>query len=95
MHRSPECKRVFERALEIAVGGEVTCLDLFVAILEHPGTIISSTLEQFGINVSQLLTLTLNYQKEIHELRDKIRHSLKEKILKKAKPPISINLVET
>ena len=42
VHRSPACKQVFERAAKLVLSdGQVSCLQLFQAILEHPTPVIS------------------------------------------------------
>jgi ATP-dependent Clp protease ATP-binding subunit ClpC len=50
VHRSPECKRHFYRAREIAgPGAEVRARDVMAAILEDPGAIVTSVLAGAGI----------------------------------------------
>jgi ATP-dependent Clp protease ATP-binding subunit ClpC len=50
VHRSPECKRHFYRAREIAgTGGEVRGRILMAAILEDPGPIVSAVLAGAGV----------------------------------------------
>ena len=50
VHRSPDCKRHFYRAREIAgPGAEVRVRDLMAAVLEDPGPIVSAVLAGAGI----------------------------------------------
>jgi len=46
MHRSPSCRRVFERAGELAGKGTAGCVQLFHAILEDPGPVILKALDR-------------------------------------------------
>lgn len=56
VHRSPACKKVFERAGERAgASGEITCIHLLAAILEQPSTIVSSVLEEAKVTPGALL----------------------------------------
>ena len=55
MHRSPACKRAFERASALAVSAlEVTCIHLLAAVLEQPPPAITSVLEAAGVKPSDL-----------------------------------------
>src|SRR5512134_1571197 len=50
VHRSPDCKRHFYRAREIAgPGAEASVRDLMAAVLEDPGPIVSAVLAAAGI----------------------------------------------
>ena len=56
VHRSPACKQIFQRAGELAdADGEITCIHLLAAILEHPSVTISSELEEAGVKPEALL----------------------------------------
>lgn len=56
VHRSPACRRIFQRADKLAgVNGEVTCIHLLAAILEHPSAVLSSVLEEAGVKAGALL----------------------------------------
>jgi len=56
VHRSPECKRHFYRAREIAgPGAEVRARDVMAAILEDPGSTVTAVLAGAGIAPDLLL----------------------------------------
>ncbi|MBI4972227.1 MAG: ATP-dependent Clp protease ATP-binding subunit [Candidatus Omnitrophica bacterium] len=56
IHRSPACKKMFERAYKIASPSEDTsCLHILAAILENSGDIVSSALVKSGIGPDMLL----------------------------------------
>lgn len=56
IHRSPACRRVFQRANELTgAAGELTCLHLLAAILEQPSAVVSSVLEAAGVSSLALL----------------------------------------
>ena len=54
MHRSPACKQVFERACELTVSGELTCIQLLAAILEQPRQTIASVFDVAGLEPDEL-----------------------------------------
>jgi ATP-dependent Clp protease ATP-binding subunit ClpA len=55
IHRSEACKNVFKHAAELAAStGEVSCLHLLAAIVESPGDVISSVLNETGVNLEDL-----------------------------------------
>lgn len=50
IHRSEDCKRLFERAADLAKEtSEISCLHLLGAILEEPGRVIGAALRFIGI----------------------------------------------
>ncbi|HKZ46855.1 MAG TPA: Clp protease N-terminal domain-containing protein [Thermodesulfobacteriota bacterium] len=50
IHRSPACKKMFERACAIASPSEDTsCLHILAAILENPGNVVSHVLGTAGV----------------------------------------------
>ncbi|MBN2147210.1 MAG: ATP-dependent Clp protease ATP-binding subunit [Anaerolineales bacterium] len=56
VHRSPACKQFFQRASELAGGGnETTCIHLLAGILEQPSAVVSSVLEEAGVKPGALL----------------------------------------
>lgn len=58
VHRSQACKMYFQRAEALAVAAgaqEIHCLHLLGAILEHPGTILTQVLMDFGVDIRALL----------------------------------------
>ena len=56
IHRSEACKRMFNRAYELASSAEeISCLHLLAAILEKPGSNISYVLSESGISSDTLL----------------------------------------
>ena len=85
LHRSPKCRRCFERASEISRGEEVSCIHLLNAILEDPGSVIPGAMDSIssdpGYNMSlpgQMRNAVIEYQngneRKAHLLRD-IEHS--------------------
>src|SRR3972149_9036080 len=56
IHRSPACKKMFERACAIASPSEDTsCLHILAAILENPGNVVSHVLGAAGVKPDILL----------------------------------------
>src|SRR3989344_9075007 len=70
IHRSPACKKMFERAFEIAYpSDEASCLHLLVAMLENPGNIIRRAFVKAGISPDMFLKhLLAQIAKEEKEL---------------------------
>ena len=65
IHRSPACKKMFERAYSIATpSDEVSCIHLFASILEMPGGAVSHELERTGVKPDLLLKYVLSEIKE-------------------------------
>jgi ATP-dependent Clp protease ATP-binding subunit ClpC len=55
IHRSEECKKLFNRAASLAASAtEISCLHFLAAIMEEPGNIISGILEEKAVNPSDL-----------------------------------------
>jgi len=56
IHRNEACKKIFNRAYELASSSEeISCLHLLAAILEKPGSNISYVLNESGISLDTLL----------------------------------------
>ncbi len=56
IHRSEACKKIFNRAYELASSSEeISCLHLLAVILEKPGSNISYVLSESGISSDTLL----------------------------------------
>ena len=56
IHRSDACKRMFNRAYELASSSkEISCLHLLAAILEKPGANVSYVINESGIGSDTLL----------------------------------------
>jgi len=56
IHRSEACKKIFNRAYELASSSEeISCLHLLAAILEKPGANVSYVLNESGIGSDNLL----------------------------------------
>jgi ATP-dependent Clp protease ATP-binding subunit ClpC len=54
-HRSAACKRVFQRADELAAATEpISCCHLLAALLDDPGDMISSLLQEKGVTPTDL-----------------------------------------
>lgn len=54
IHRSLLCKRVFERAAQLAdASSEISCLHLLAALMEEPGNIIPPVLSDAGVGVEK------------------------------------------
>ena len=65
IHRSEACKKVFERANELATNSkEITCLHFLAAILEEPGSIIVNALNLIGIEPSVLQALRVAFAEQ-------------------------------
>ena len=54
VHRSASCKERFKFAADNSASAKVTAMDILAAILELPGPIIASALEQIGITSAAL-----------------------------------------
>ena len=62
IHRSEACKKVFERAGELAKEtSQISCLHLLAAIREEPGKVIGAALKFIGIEAGGLHALTLAF----------------------------------
>ncbi|MFA6584654.1 MAG: AAA family ATPase [Elusimicrobiaceae bacterium] len=56
IHRSADCRAVFERAEQISgVKPVITGLDLFAALMNTPGRVITEVLSHYGVEPSKLL----------------------------------------
>ena len=72
IHRSEVCKKIFQRASELARDSkEICCLHLLAAILEEPGKIIANALKTIGIEPGVLRGLSLAYAGQNHGLGKK------------------------
>lgn len=72
IHRSEACKRLFQRADELAISaGEISCLALLTAILDEPGDIISRVLSTAGIKPEDLFQKALASIANIQEIAGK------------------------
>jgi Clp amino terminal domain, pathogenicity island component len=57
VHRSKACKIAFQRAAALAVAarvGEIHCMHLLAALLEHPGALLTRALAIFGVNIKEM-----------------------------------------
>ena len=71
VHRSDACKRVFDRAGELAgASSEISCLHLLAAILEEPGGIIGGVLAEAGVQPAALRERALADAAGERELRE-------------------------
>lgn len=67
VHRSEDCKKYFERALDLAhdyKSSEANVFHLLVAIMENPGPHISKALSDFGIKAQDIKNAANNCLKE-------------------------------
>jgi len=62
IHRSPDCRKYFDRAREIAQGKEITCIHLMDAILENPGPVIEGIMEPMSPQPGETNTLPITVQ---------------------------------
>ena len=54
IHRSVDCKKVFERAGELASSSEVSVLHFVAAVMENPGITIDTLLQQNSVKASNV-----------------------------------------
>jgi ATP-dependent Clp protease ATP-binding subunit ClpC len=60
VHRSPNCKRIFEKAMHLAGDmGEVSCVHLLAAMLEEPSQVLSSVLNEAGVDAQNMRACAL------------------------------------
>ena len=59
IHRSEECKALFGRADALSTSEDIRSLHLFAAILETPGPVISSVLNDLAVSIGKLRDLLL------------------------------------
>ena len=62
VHRSQACKTCFQRAEALAAAahaGEIHCLHLFTALLEHPGPVLTGVLGVFRVDIKALYAQTV------------------------------------
>lgn len=57
VHRSPECKKLFIRAKQISRSEVISCQDIFLAIIENPGDLITTVFEDSKIDILSLQSL--------------------------------------
>jgi len=63
IHRSENCKKVFNRAHELATsGGEISCFHLLAAILEEPGDVIGTIFDEEGVKPAELFQRALAWE---------------------------------
>ncbi|MEW6077812.1 MAG: ATP-dependent Clp protease ATP-binding subunit [Thermodesulfobacteriota bacterium] len=57
VHRSAECKGVFQSAESHSRSGEITAVDLLASILDSPGSVITAAIESLGVSPAQFQSL--------------------------------------
>ncbi|PKG31495.1 Clp protease N-terminal domain-containing protein [Methanoregula sp.] len=106
LHRSTECKRCFGRAGQLAHDKEITCVHLFIAIMENPGEIIADCIKRMvsgqkpvgdpelplSMQVSQSVKAYEKALKEKETLSQVIEHSRKDLFGKDRDSPVYRNM---
>jgi ATP-dependent Clp protease ATP-binding subunit ClpC len=72
IHRSHSCREIFERADTISTTEEISCIHLLAALCEKPGKVISSVLDDAGIQSTELLIRTLARTGKFQPIIDKM-----------------------
>lgn len=76
VHRSPDCRKYFNRANELAEKNEITCIHLLQAILEDPGPKIIRVLKpaSFGREQAAAPTVPVQLTLGVRQFRDTEEH---------------------
>lgn len=82
VHRSPECRRVFEKASVLAGDNEVTCIHLLNAILDEPGPVISGVMDRIlplkkqDLSASVCMKKAVVEYQAVYEQKDHLIHDI-------------------
>ncbi len=78
VHRSVMCKNIFNRADELVTSDETLCFHLLAAIMEEPGNIIGSLIDEAGVKPEVLRECVLAYaEKKDKDMVKKFERNIK------------------